>query len=639
MNERMKAHMRGVMERLGLALLIGGAVACANIAGPNGGPYDEKPPRFVSSTPPPRQTNYKGRRVEIVFDELIQVEKPSQNVIIAPPQKELPSIQVIGRKIRIELKDTLRPNTTYTIDFGNSIADNNEKNPIGHFSFAFSTGDVIDSLEVGGVLLNAENLEPMPDIVVGLHANLTDTAFTRLPFERTSKTDDRGRFTIRNIATGTYRVYALADANRDYRFDQPGEAIAFLDSTVAPTFRFATRQDTTWKDSVTVDTIRTVHYTHFLPDNLILRLFKETAQRQYMLRPARDRADLFTLRFNAPLDTLPTVALIDGTRRTTPWFLTQPVEGRTAIRYWITDSAVWQRDTLHLRVDYLKSDSTNTLRPQTDTLHLVWRKPRARRKSKDGNKPERRPLAFQSNTSGMVEVTDTVSFLFEEPMADMRREDFRLEQQQDTTWTPVAFTLEHDSLDLLKYNLRHPWAYGANYRVTIDSARLRSIYGRVNDAYEASFSIRKREEYGHLYINIDGIDTTAFVELLNTSDEPLRRVRVKDGGVLFANLQPATYYARLIVDTNGNGRWDTGDYATQRQPETVYYSPKAYDIRANWEIEETWAPTALPLDQQKPIAITKNKPKDETSKKRNYKDEGRSGDRNRNSSLGGGLPF
>ena len=170
MNERMKARARGVIKRIGWGLLIGGAVACANIAGPNGGPYDEKPPRFVSSTPPPLQTNYKGRHVEIVFDELIQVERPSQNVIIAPPQKELPSIQVIGRKIRVELKDTLRPNTTYTIDFGNSIADNNEKNPIGHFSFAFSTGDVIDSLEVGGVLLNAENLEPMPDIVVGLHA-------------------------------------------------------------------------------------------------------------------------------------------------------------------------------------------------------------------------------------------------------------------------------------------------------------------------------------------------------------------------------------------------------------------------------------------------------------------------------------
>ena len=638
MNERMKARAKSVMKTMGLGMLIGGAVACANIAGPNGGPYDEKPPRFVSSTPPPLQTNYTGRRVEIVFDELIQVEKPSQNVVIAPPQKELPSIQIIGRKIRVELKDTLRPNTTYTIDFGNSIADNNEKNPIGHFSFAFSTGGVIDSLEVAGVLLNAENLEPMPNIVVGLYANPADTAFTRLPFDRTSKTDDRGRFTIRNIATGTYHIYALADANRDYRFDQPGEAIAFLDSTVTPTFRFATRQDTTWKDSVTIDTIRTVDYTHFLPDNVVLRLFKETAQRQYMLRPGRDRADLFTLHFNAPLDTLPTVTLLDDApRRSAPWFLTQTMAGRTAVRYWITDSAVWQRDTVHLRVDYLKSDSTNTLQPQTDTIHLAWRKPRARRKSKDGgNKPERRPLVFQSNASGVVEVTDTVSFLFEEPMADLRREDFRLEQQEDTTWTAVDFTLEQDSLDLLKYNLRHAWTYGTNYRVAVDSARLRSLYGRTNDAYESTFSIRKREEYGHLYINIEGIDTTAFVELLNTSDEPLRRVRVKNGGVLFANLKPDTYYARLTVDTNANDRWDTGDYATHRQPEAVYYSPKAYAIRANWEIEETWEPTALPLDQQKPIAITKNKPKDETPKKRNYKDEGRStGDRNRSN----GFPF
>ena len=171
-------------------LLLTVIYSCANIGSPNGGPYDETPPKFVSSTPVPNQINYTGKKIEILFDELIQIEKPSENVIITPPQMELPVIRSAGKKAVIELKDTLKPNTTYTIDFTNSISDNNEKNVFENFSFAFSTGDIIDTLEVSGVLLNAENLEPMPGITIGLHNNLEDSAFVKLPFVRTSRTDE-----------------------------------------------------------------------------------------------------------------------------------------------------------------------------------------------------------------------------------------------------------------------------------------------------------------------------------------------------------------------------------------------------------------------------------------------------------------
>ena len=143
------------------------------MASPNGGPYDEDPPKFIGSMPLPNTTNFKGQKVELLFDELIQIDNPSENVIITPPQR-------------------------------------------------FSTGDVIDSLEISGYVLNAENLEPMPGISIGLHSNLADSAFRKLPFDRTSRTNDRGRFTVRNIKPGTYRVYALNDVNRDYKFDQPG---------------------------------------------------------------------------------------------------------------------------------------------------------------------------------------------------------------------------------------------------------------------------------------------------------------------------------------------------------------------------------------------------------------------------------
>lgn len=630
--KNMLRHIKLILQGV---LCCYGFISCANMATPNGGPYDEKPPRFISSTPVPHQTNHKGKKVEIVFDELIQLEKPSENVIITPPQKELPNISVAGKKISIELIDTLKQNTTYTFDFTNSISDNNEKNVLENFSFAFATGETIDSLEVSGILLNAENLEPMPGIMVGLHSDLSDSAFTTTSFLRTSKTNDRGQFTIRNIATGTYRLYALNDVNRDYLFDQPGEEIAFLDSLITPGYEFATRQDTIWKDSVTVDTIHTVGYTRFLPDDIVMYLFKEKFQRQYMLRPERHQESLFALKFNAPSDSFPQLTLLDNPPDNT-WFLIQPTNGNLTLNYWITDSTVWKRDTLHIQVDYLKSDSMNILRPQTDTIHLSLRKKR-KEKQKKGEPEPVVFLALQSNASGTINVFDTVSFVFNEPVLDPKIESIVVEQQHDTLWTPVDFTLLQDSVDLLKYHIRHPWQYGESYRIVIDSAQLQSIYGRHNDTYESSFQIKKKEEYGHLYINIEGVTEPAFVELLNADDQPVRKGKVKDGGVLFTNLQPEKYYARLIVDANENGIWDTGNYAEKKQPEIVYYSPKVYVMRENWEIEETWNVNDIPVFRQKLLEITKNKPKDVTRKKRNYKEEERQSS-NRSNSLGK-LPF
>ncbi|MCD8264764.1 MAG: Ig-like domain-containing protein [Tannerellaceae bacterium] len=599
--------------------------SCANMGTPNGGPYDDDPPRFISSTPFPNQTNYSGKKIEILFDELIQVEKPSENVIITPPQKDLPIIRTAGRRVVIELKDTLLENTTYTIDFTNSIADNNEKNVLENFSFAFSTGDVIDSLEVSGILLNAENLEPMSGITIGLHSNLEDSAFVTLPFIRTSRTNDRGQFTIRNIAPGTYRIYALNDVNRDYMFDQPGEDIAFLDSLIVPYLEQASRQDTIWADSLTIDTIYTVGFNRYLPDNIQLRLFKEEFERQYILRPERPEEKRFTLRFNAPLDTIPTPVPVNFYPADSIWYFSQEIEGGRAVNYWIMDSTVWKQDTLMLGVSYLKSDSLNILRPQTDTVRAAIRRmPTERRKKKNNDEPE--PVDFlemQINASGTRDIFDTITIAFSEPVIHIEKELFFLNQKQDTLWVPVDFDFIPDSVNSLNFFIQRPWRYGKEYLLEVDSATIFSIYDKWNDTYSSQFKIRLRDEYGHLYINIQGIDEPAFVELLTSGDKPVRQAPVKDGGVLFMDLKPDKYYARLIVDRNQNGKWDTGNYAEKLQPEEVFYSPKMYDVKQNWEVEETWDVRALPLPEQKSLEITKNKPKEDVKRNRDYRDEGK----------------
>jgi len=622
--------------------LIGFISSCANMASPNGGPYDEDPPKFLGSTPKMHETSYKGKKIEILFDELIQLEKPSENIIITPPQKTLPNVRTAGKKVIVELKDSLIEDMTYTIDFTNSIADNNEKNVLENFSFSFSTGEIVDSLEISGILLNASNLEPMPGIMVGLHRNLEDSAFSTTPFFRTSKTNDRGKFTIRNIAPGKYRLYALNDMNRDYFFDQPGEEIAFYDSIIEPTFELAIRQDTIWKDTITIDTIKAVEYTRFLPDDIVMRLFKEDFQRQYMLRPERQQANLFSLKFNAPVKELPKLQPLN-VERADDWYFTQLLEKGTVINYWITDSLIWQKDTLQMQVDYLKSDSLNILRAQTDTIRLMYRKPPERkRKSKKNDEPK--PVDFLGmQVSISSEVFDTIYITFSEPVSILPKEVFVLEQQQDTLWHPVDFAFRQDSLNSLKYYIERTWKYDESYRLLADSAVIYSVYGKWNDWCNVPFKFNSRDKYGHLYLNIQNFSGPAFVELVDGSDNPVRKAIVKDGGALFMNLKPGKYYARLISDANENGIWDTGDYVGKKQPEEVFYSTKVYEISANWEIEEDWNVLSEPIIKQKPLEITKNKPNEDTKKKRDYKEDSqrKSSSSSRQSSSGrtGGMGF
>ena len=615
--------------------------ACANMASPNGGPYDEVPPKFISSTPAPGQLNYKGKKVEILFDELVQVDKPTENVIVTPPQMSQPVIRANGRRVVVALEDTLKENTTYTIDFTNSIADNNEKNVLQNFSFAFSTGPTIDTLQISGILLDAATLEPMSGITVGVHTNLADSAFTTTPFVRTSRTNDRGQFTIRNMAPGTYRIYALEDVMRSYAYTQPGQQIAYSDSLIVPSFELTTRQDTTWKDSLTIDTIMTVPYTHFFPDNIELRLFKEKVERQYMLRPERNDEKILTLRFNAPVEQYPEPVPVNFEPEGDWYFVQAEEEGRT-IKYWLTDSLVWQQDTLQIAVDYLKSDSLNVLRPQTDTVSLsMRRRPQAtqkRSKKADGPKPIEF-LGLSATPTGTMEMTDTLSLTFAEPIAQLDSSLLRLEQLVDSVWTPVDFRFFPDSTNALRYFLLRPWNYAEEYQLSIDSATIYSVYGRWNNTLKNAFKVKKEDDYGHLYINVIGVDTTAFVELLNNSDLPVRKAKVKDGGALFMDLKPDKYYARLTIDLNGNGQWDTGNYAEKRQPEQVFYCPKLFQVMQNWQVEETWDVTAVPLQQQKPMEITKNKPKEITKKKRDYRNEGRSSSSSSRGSGMGSLRF
>lgn len=626
--------MKPIPKYIALLLVIIGFYACASTGMPDGGPYDETPPKFVRATPEPNATNNKRKKISIEFDEYIKLDKASEKVIISPPQNEAPEVKVSGHRVLVEFFDTLRENTTYTIDFGDAIVDNNEDNPLGNFAYAFSTGEHIDTMEVSGTVLSADNLEPVKGIQVGLHKNLEDSAFVKLPFDRISRTDSRGHFTIRGVAPGKYRIYALMDGNQNYLFDSKTEAIAFLDSLVVPDMRPDVRQDTVWNelDTLAYDTIYEVHYTRFLPDNLILRSFKEENPMQYLVKSEREQLNRFSLYFSAKADTLPTIKGLDFDEKDA--FIIESNPRNDTIRYWIKDTVMCERDTLTFQMDYLATDTLGQLVPKTDTLRMVNKIDKKRRmalaeeamkkeekerkkraKKGDTLKVEPKFFAMSVDAPSSLDLNRNIVLKFEEPVEHIDTAAIHMAVKVDSLWEDIPFILMGDSVLPRQYQILADWQPGQEYQLKIDSLGIKGIYGLYTNKVENQLKVKTLEDYGTLYLNIVGAGPHAIVQLLNSSDGVVRQQPVTDKNTCdFYFLQPSTkYYIRLFNDDNNNGVWDTGNYAEKRQPEEVYYFPKVWEMKANFEFEETWDIHAVPLDKQKLDEIKKQKP-DEAKK-------------------------
>lgn len=607
--------------------------SCASMGNPDGGPYDEEPPKFVRSTPKPFAINSKEKKVTIEFDEFIKLEKAAEKVVVSPPQLEQPEIKASGRKVVVGLVDSLRPNTTYTIDFADAIVDNNEGNPLGNYAFTFSTGTTIDTMEVSGTVLSASDLEPVKNIQVGLHSDLSDSAFMKKPFDRVSRTDSRGHFSIRGIAPGKYRIYALMDGNQNYLFDSKTEMIAFSDSIIIPAMEDAMRQDTIWKDSLTIDTIKSVGYTRFLPDDIILRAFKEENDRQYLTRSERDKENHFVLTFSARADTLPTLKGLNFDERDA--FIIEKTDRNDSICYWIKDSLIYQMDTLEIQMDYWATDTLDRLVPQTDTLFLANKLTRAERekleakaaeekekerkkKEKKGEKIEPEPTKFLTlnvDAPSAFDLDRNVYLSFDEPVASIDTAAIHMEIKKDSLWEEIPFLFVSDSVLPRKYEILAEWEPEKEYQLSIDSMAFKGVYGLHTNKVKQTMKVKKLNEYGTILLNITGADSTAVVELLDGSGKVLRQQRITPQNTAdFYYLNPGTkFYIRLFNDRNGNGVWDTGKYSEHLQPEEVYYFPKVWEMKANFDFEENWNINAVPVEKQKLDEIKKQKP-EETKK-------------------------
>lgn len=668
-------------------------VSCANMgSGPDGGPYDETPPRIVGMTSPELvasgaatkgKKKHKSTKFQLLFSELVTIDNPMENVIVSPPQIEMPNIQAVGKKITVELLDSLKPNTTYTVDFSDAIKDNNEGNPLGHYTYIFSTGEVTDTMQMSGYVLGADDLEPIAGILVGLHPCpegiedeavfdslwRADTLFTKTPFNRVARTDGAGYFSIKGVKDGQrYFAYALKDADGDFAFSQRSERIAFSPRVLLPNAFPDTRYDTLWVDSTRYDSIRVVPFTHYQPDDITLLAFQEANQPRQLLKTDRSDLNNFKMWFTAPSAHVPVIHGLnfDATNA----FVEQRSRGNDTIVYWLRDSLLMQQDTLSFTYDFMAwDDSLQTHVLKTDSMELVsrtswakrmdnkrkedekWQKQLERRHKRGDFSQDTPPIEFMklsSSVKGGLAPNENILLTFEHPLDTIDIAGVHLQLMEDSIGTDADFILEPVPDNILARRLMAEWRPEQKYKLTIDSAAVRTIYGTWNNKLSQDFGVEQLDKFGTYFVTLtnlptlqpqflrndtivrpsetdslvnDTISVPQYLEpvvLLQLIDRSGKVVYSVEGVPLsptsvrgeFYYLKEGSYFLRCIVDANANGIWDPGVWADRIQPEDVYYLNEKVDIRAGWDDNADWDVTYRPRHQQKPDDLVKQKKKE-----------------------------
>lgn len=620
--------MRSVKQLRMLLAMIAAAVlaACANMGRPEGGPRDELPPVYVRSNPAMGQLNVTANKITVDFDENIALEDAMNKIVVSPAQRTTPAISSNGRRVTVELRDTLLPNTTYTIDFADAVKDLNEGNVLDGLALDFATGDTIDTLRISGMVFEAQTLEPAQGMLVGVYSNISDTAISTLPFERITKTNQLGEFTLRNLKEGTYRIFALNDVNRDYHWDR-SEDVAFYDVTISPSSTPITITDTLTRENGERDSLVTRPGTRFLPDDVLLTWFNEGYSAQYLKDYKRTERNKITFQFGTKADTLPIIRLINTHRagdEISTWSMLDASPTLDTLTYWIADTSLVSLDSITLEAKYLRTDTNDNLSWTTDTLRFNFRSPKKKKeepkkKKKDDEEAEdsipRIPHMDLKATSGTSqELNRGLTLAGTTPIVRFDTAAVTLEMQVDTLWyiLPRPQFTRPDSLKPMTFNAPYTWEEGTKYRLTVDSAAVTDLYGLDNNKLVHEFTTKKSDDYSTVSFSITGLDgRPAIVEVLNSSDKPSGSGRVENGLATIGYLPPGTYYARLFIDADGDGKWTTGSLtdSIHRQPEEVYYYPKRVTLKKNWTIEQSWDINELPVEQQKPQEIKKNKPK------------------------------
>ena len=535
-----KAMIRRVLGLFFVALMVISFVQCARRGNITGGDKDITAPKLIKAVPKNMSVNFNAKKIRLYFDEYIKLKDVQNQLSISPPLKYTPEISPQGsasKYVEVIFKDTLRENTTYTLNFGQSIEDNNEGNPNNFLTYIFSTGNKIDSLRVSGAVIDAFNKDAETFISVMLYeidSTYTDsTIYKRPPNYITNTLDSTTIFHLKNIKAGKYAMVALKDEAKNNVFDQKSDKIAFI------------------KDTVTLPT-----------DSIfLLALFKEIPDYSMSVPSfvAKNRIIFGYQGEDKHITINPLIALPDSIKT----IITKEPKKDT-LNFWFTpfetDSLVFEVtntkeqiiDTFTVKMRKIKTDSLSLTANQTGTLNF------------------KKPFYISANTPITKIDTTKIDIIYKDSLA-------------------VLFSA---NLDTIKNSLVIAFEIEPNekYSMKLFPGAITDFFETENDTLGYNLATKSLADYGSLRFSLVGSATyPLLLQLTNKSGEMVREIYATEPQQFeFTSLSPAIYFARIIFDTNGNGKWDTGSYLKKIQPEKVVYYSKTIEIRANWDLNETF---------------------------------------------------
>lgn len=586
--------------------------SCANMGMPEGGPKDEAPPKVVESEPANFSTHFKAQKIIITFDEYIVLKNLAQVLIISPPLPEKPDIKLKGKKLYIELNNELADSTTYTLNFGDAIVDNNEGNVMQNFQFVFATGDKLDSLSISGKINNAFTKLAEPEVLIMVYSNLADTMPMKVIPEYVARSLADGSFSINNMRSATYKLFALRDANNNYLFDQPNEAIAFLDTFLTPFTVIKEHIDTIPRDTLHLKSIPrdSLKNTILPPDTLLkdsiirrsiiekypndiqLWLFEEKFNKQYLKSSDRKNKTDIKLAFNQPVDD---PIKINFLLPDTMAFIPEYHENRDSLFLWLTDSIDYNTDTIRMEIAYIRKDSLNEDYLHRDTLKLAFREKEKDTKKKEKDTEDEKPKGLQFSTlprkNSNLQKEKNFEMIFAEPISAFDTSLIHIYTTRDTNQVRMSYSISKDSTQVRGYHISAQWEDDKRYEFVADDSAFVSIWGNYTDSTAIPFKLRPIEDYGNIILKLESFDGHGLVQLIGEKESILEERKVKsEETVNFKYLLPGSFKLKFIFDRDGNGKWDTGKYTDKLQPEKTNYYSGEIKVRANWDLELDWDP-------------------------------------------------
>ncbi len=578
--------------------------SCAKQGYPSGGPVDKQPPIVKGVNPKTESTNFNAKRFRIDFDEYVTMKDADNNVLISPPMANKPEYSTKGHSLIVKLSDTLAPNTTYLFQFKNAIVDFNEGNPLPSFEYVFSTGNMLDSMTISGSVADALT-QKASDATLAVVAyemnpdnlNWGDSIVGKISPTYQTRTASDGSFQFNYIRPGKYKIIALDDADKNLRYSV-SEAIAWLDSPVEARLMpkretIDTTNNTTLAD-VPTDTViygqPSDSIKHLAKHAISLSLSKkETCQQRVLNKEFTNRGHI---RIITQTPMLNPVIECDSVI----WSLS--AKGDT-MNVWTLRQT---RDSVHI----ILSDTATSL---CDTIILKFREPKKSKRITENT--DKNLNKTESLVTASHPYFDTMCIRFETPVTVCNKDSLTLMLLDDSTTIYAKIMLARNTYSIFQHT-SSTLAYilpttslkqGGKYVFTISPKICRDIYNRFNDSVTVTTTITRAEDYGSLTVDLippsdtvqDDLINHAIIQLLSDNDIVVRQLPINQNGqsgntvkLTFKNLKPSSYRIRLFYDLNGDGRWTPGDYYMHRQPEPVVYFPKKLQLRANWEMNETW---------------------------------------------------